>query len=880
MSVQTKSMDYDDLQDMVASNDAGGRNPSGFTKKLIVFTAILWSVFQLYYTSPMPFWLQEVLTKAGLNWNVVVDDTKARSVHLAFALFLAYLSFPAFATSPKHRVPVIDWIYATCGAFLGAYYLFFYQGLVTRFGAPNMQDIIAGCLGILLLLEACRRSLGLPLVIIATVFLLYNYFGQFLPTSWIISHRSGSLSQIINQQWITTEGVFGVALGVSTKYVFLFVLFGALLDKAGAGNYFIKTAFAYLGHFSGGPGKAAVVSSALTGLVSGSSIANVVTTGTFTIPMMKRVGLSAEKAGAIEVASSVNGQIMPPVMGAAAFLMIEYVNMPYSQLITHAFLPALISYIALVYIVHLEAQKMGLKGLERVEPASPILVTLLKIVSYILVVVTLAIVVYYGLGWIKDVMPDFAFLIVCILLAAVYLKLIRRVAQFPELEMDDPNAPVAKLPYRKPTVNAGLHFLLPVVVLMWCLMVEQFSPGLSAFWGTVALAVILITQRPLLSFFRKNGENKTALFKQGVQELVDGLESGARNMIGIGIATATAGIIVGAVSLTGFGVQLSSIIEMLSMGNILLMLILVAIFSLILGMGLPTTANYIVVSSLMALVIVEVGKQNGLIVPLIAVHLFVFYFGIMADVTPPVGLASFAAAAISGGSPIKTGVQAFYYSLRTAILPFLFIFNTDLLLIDVGWAKGILVFLTATIGILVFTSATMNYFFTKNKLWESFILILAAFMLFRPGFFMERISPTARYIEPAQLTQEIAQTPVGQNLMIKVSGVNPYGKAIEFYSQLSVPEGENGEERIKALGLTLLDTGEKIEIDGQPSPKILIDNVEIDSPAAKAGLNWDQTILEVSLPRNSLPKELMFIPALLIIFGIAWNQRRRMNKNK
>ena len=310
------------------------------------------------------------------------------------------------------------------------------------------------------------------------------------------------------------------------------------------------------------------------------------------------------------------------------------------------------------------------------------------------------------------------------------------------------------------------------------------------------------------------------------------------------------------------------------------MLILVAIFSLILGMGLPTTANYIVVSSLMALVIVEVGKQNGLIVPLIAVHLFVFYFGIMADVTPPVGLASFAAAAISGGSPIKTGVQAFYYSLRTAILPFLFIFNTDLLLIDVGWAKGILVFLTATIGILVFTSATMNYFFTKNKLWESFILILAAFMLFRPGFFMERISPTARYIEPAQLTQEIAQTPVGQNLMIKVSGVNPYGKAIEFYSQLSVPEGENGEERIKALGLTLLDTGEKIEIDGQPSPKILIDNVEIDSPAAKAGLNWDQTILEVSLPRNSLPKELMFIPALLITFGVAWNQRRRMNKNK
>ncbi|WP_301098664.1 TRAP transporter permease [Otariodibacter sp.] len=878
MSKQDNTVNYDDLQDMVASNDAGGRNPSGLTKKTIIAIAILWSLFQLYYTSPLPFWLQEVVRNWGWDLNVVIDDTKARSIHLAFALFLAYLSFPAFSSSPKHKVPYQDWLFAVLGAFLGAYYLFFYDGLVTRFGAPNTQDIIAGCLGILILLEACRRSLGLPLVIIAGVFLLYNYFGQFLPTSWIISHRSGSLSQIINQQWITTEGVFGVALGVSTKYVFLFVLFGALLDKAGAGNYFIKTAFAYLGHFSGGPGKAAVVSSGLTGLVSGSSIANVVTTGTFTIPMMKRVGLNAEKAGAVEVASSVNGQIMPPVMGAAAFLMIEYVNMPYSELITHAFLPALISYIALVYIVHLEAQKLGLNGLERVEPASPFLATLLKTVSSILVVVILGMAVYYGLGWIKNVIPNLAFLIVAIVLALAYIGLIRRVAKFPDLEMDDPNSKVVKLPYRKPTVNAGLHYLLPVVVLMWCLMVEQMSPGLSAFWGTVALSFILVTQRPLLSLFRRDNTHKLSLFRQGVQELIDGLESGARNMIGIGIATATAGIIVGVVSLTGFGVQLSGIIEMLSMGNILLMLILVAIFSLILGMGLPTTANYIVVSSLMALVIVEIGKQNGLIVPLIAVHLFVFYFGIMADVTPPVGLASFAAAAISGGSPIKTGVQAFYYSLRTVILPFLFIFNTDLLLIDVGWAKGLLVFVTATIGILVFTAATMNFFFTKNKWWETLVLILAAFTLFRPGFFMEEISPTSYHVEPTQLVQEIGKSKVGEKMMLKVRGLDPYGTEIEFYSELVVPEGKTGEERIEALGLMLLDTGEQIEINGKPSPKILIDNVEIDSPAAKAGLNWDQIILDVAFPQDSIAKEWMFIPALLLIWVIAWNQRRRVKK--
>lgn len=877
MSESTKKMDYDDLQDMVASNDSGGRNPTGASRKLIVITAILWSVFQLYYTSPVPFWLQEVVRNWGLDINVVIDDTKARSIHLAFALFLAYLSFPAFATSPKHRIPLLDWFFATLGAFLGAYYIFFYEGLVTRFGAPNTQDIIAGCLGVLLLLEACRRSLGLPLVIIASVFLAYNYFGQFLPTDWIISHRSGSLSQMVNQQWVTTEGVFGVALGVSTKYVFLFVLFGALLDKAGAGNYFIKTAFAYLGHLRGGPAKAAVVSSGLTGLISGSSIANVVTTGTFTIPMMKRVGFSAEKAGAVEVASSVNGQIMPPVMGAAAFLMIEYVNMPYSQLITYAALPALISYIALVYIVHLEALKMNLHGLPRTDPPNPFLVTLLKLVSTILVVIGLVIGVEFGLGWLKTVAPDHSFLIVAVLLALIYLALIRRVAQFPDLEIDDPNSPVVKLPSAKPTVNAGLHYLIPVVVLIWCLMVEMLSPGLSAFWGTVTLMIILVTQHPLLNFFRNKPITKD-LFKQGVDALVDGLETGARNMIGIGIATATAGIIVGVVSLTGFGVQLSGIIEMLSMGNILLMLILVAIFSLILGMGLPTTANYIVVSSLMALVIVEVGKQNGLIVPLIAVHLFVFYFGIMADVTPPVGLASFAAAAVSGGNPIKTGLVAFFYSLRTAILPFLFIFNTDLLLIDVGWAKGILVAVVSTIAILAFTSATMNYFITKNKLWETLALIFAAFIIFRPGFFMEYISPTSYHIEPVHLAQELEKVPVDEKITVKVAGTNPYGKQIEFYSELSVPEGKTGEERLNKLGLTLLNTGESIEIDGKATPKVIIDMVEIDSPAAKAGLNWDQTLLDISLPKVAIAKEWMFIPGLLIILLVGFNQRRRAKK--
>lgn len=874
---KTHQLDFDDLQDLVTSNDAGGRNPSGIAKKVIVGTAILWSLFQIYYASPLPFYLQEVIRSWGWHLNVVVDDTKARSIHLAFALFLAYLSYPAFTTSPKQRIPVVDWTFATVGAFLSAYHIFFYDQLVLRIGAPNTQDIIVGVLGILLLLEATRRSLGLPLVIIATVFLLYNYFGQFFPTSWLISHRSGSLSNIIDQQWITTQGVFGVALGVSTKYVFLFVLFGALLEKAGAGNYFIKTAFAYLGHYRGGPAKAAVVASGLTGLISGSSIANVVTTGTFTIPMMKRVGFSAEKAGAVEVASSVNGQIMPPVMGAAAFLMIEYVNMPYNELIKHAFLPAIISYIALVYIVHLEACKLNLQGLPRQDAVKPWVVSLLKVLSSFILICIVYFAVDLGLGWLKVVAPNAAFSIVCVLLSIIYLLLLYRVSRFPDLEVDDPNSPIMALPKTKPTVNAGLHFLLPVVVLIWCLMVERLSPGASAFYGTIALIAILLTQRPLLALFRKQAIGQTVV--QGWRDLIDGLETGARNMIGIGIATATAGIIVGVVSLTGLGAQLSTIIEALSYGNILLMLILVAIFSLILGMGLPTTANYIVVSSLMAGVIVEVGRQNGLVVPLIAVHLFVFYFGIMADVTPPVGLASFAASAVSGGDPIKTGMVAFFYSLRTALLPFLFIFNTDLLLLNVDFAHAVLIFVIATIAMLVFTAATMNWFFTKNRWWETILLLLVAFALFRPGFFMEYISPSERHINPSHLVQELEQAPAGETLTLRVAGINPYGKPVKFYAQMAIPEGKTGAERLEKLGLELLKTNEKIEVNGKQIDKILIDNVAIDSPAAKAKLSWDQVILDVELPiEDALAKQWIFIPALLLLVAVGWNQRRRSNQ--
>ena len=487
-----------------------------------------------------------------------------------------------------------------------------------------------------------------------------------------------------------TEGVFGVALGVSTSMIFLFVLFGALLDRAGGGNWFIKVAIALLGALRGGPAKASVLSSMLTGMISGSSIANTVTTGTFTIPLMKRIGFPAEKAGAVEVASSTNGQLTPPVMGAAAFLMVEYVNIPYIDVVKHAFLPAVISYIALLYIVHLESLKMGLEGLEKRGRRIGVLMILILFLSGFIALGVLTFLMI-GLRMVLDpVMTESVYGAVA-LIAVLYVVLVAIAARYPDIE-DDSNATGAPIaPRLTPTLIGGMYFAIPILILVWNLMVrtetlERLSPALSAFWATIFMIIIALTHRPLKALFR--GEVPGLAFAEGWRDFVDGLILGARNMIGIGVATGAAGIIVGTISLTGAHQVIGQVIEVVSGGNLIILLILVAVLSLILGMGLPTTANYIVVSSLMAPVIVSVGAQAGLIVPLIAVHMFVFYFGILADDTPPVGLAAYAAAAISRGDPIKTGVQGFAYDIRTALLPFLFIFNTDLLLIDVGLCAG------------------------------------------------------------------------------------------------------------------------------------------------------------------------------------------------
>ncbi len=844
-----------DVEEMVAAADTGARSPTGTAAYVLFGTALAWSLFQLWIASPLPF-------MAGFG---VFNSTEARSIHLAFAIFLAFTSYPAFGSSPRDHIPLADWVMAVVGALAAAYLYIFYQSISNRVGAPITQDYVAAVIGMLLLLEAARRSLGPALAIVASVFLVYTFFGPWMPD--IIAHKGNSLGEVVNHHWITTSGVFGIALGVSTSFVFLFVLFGALLDKGGAGNYFIKVAFSLMGHMRGGPAKAAVVSSAMTGLISGSSIANVVTTGTFTIPLMKKVGFSSEKAGAVEVASSVNGQIMPPVMGAAAFLMVEYVGIPYFDVVKHAFLPATISYIALVYIVHLEALKAGMEGLPRAYEPPPLLRRLVGLAFGIVVVCAVSFGVYYGLGWLRPVFGPTANWIIAVGLLVVYVALIAFAARYPELKPDDPNDTEITLPEPGPTVKSGLHFLLPVVVLVWALMVERLSPGLSAFYGTVFMIFILVTQRPLFAVFRSQGDFVGAA-KRGFDDLIQGLVAGARNMIGIGVATATAGIIVGAVSQTGVGSALAEVVEVLSGGNMIAILFLTAFLSLILGMGLPTTANYIVVSALLAPVIVTLGQQNGLIVPLIAVHLFVFYFGIMADVTPPVGLASFAAAAVSGGDPIRTGVVAFFYSMRTAALPFLFIYNPALLLIGVGWVEGIFVFVIATIAMLVFAAALQGWFIDRCRIWEIAALLLIAFSLFRPGFWMDMIYPPFEVQPPSQFTRVIGEAPPGTPVQTRIAGLGPFGDPIEFAVLLPVPEGDTAEARIEALGLTLIDR------DG----KLIIDNVAFGSPGQAVGLDWDQEILAVREPLPQPHRYWIFIPTLLVLAGIIWLQRTRAER--
>ena len=841
--------------------ETGNRNPkSALIRNILIYVAMAWSVFQLYVSSPL---VLEVTP--WMNADVV------KRVHVSFAGFLAFLTYPALKRSSRVVIPWTDWIMgflivASC-LYLVYNQVWDSRAFEMRLGVPNSADLFLSVIGLILLLEATRRSLGPPLMVVAIIALTYAFLGAG-------GYGGASLNKIVSHMWITTEGAFGIAVGVSASMVFLFVLFGALLERAGAGNYFIRVAYALTGHYRGGPAKAAVVSSAMTGMISGSSIANVVTTGTFTIPLMKRVGFPSEKAGAIEVASSTNGQLTPPIMGTAAFLMVEYVGVSYIEVIKHAFLPAVISYIALIYIVHLEALKSGMEGLKRTNKLNKV-DRLIGISSVLIVLGALVWVLPPFFEFIKIIAGEATTLLVALIMVFSYLGLLYSVSRMPDL----PSGEISEIPEICKTVKAGLHFLLPVILLIWLLTVERFSPETSVYWATMFMMFIVLTQKCILAIFRRQS-NLTAHLVSSLTDLKLGFVNGARNMIGVGVATTAAGIIVGTVTLTGVGQLIIGWVEFIAAGNLFLILLFTAMISLILGMGLPTTANYIVVSSLMAPVIMSLGAANNVAIPLIAAHMFVFYFGILADDTPPVGLAAYAAAAISKGDPIRTGIQGFIYDMRTAVLPFIFIFNTQLLMIGIDSVISFISVVTSSvIAILLFAAATQGYWLVKNRLWETVLMLVVAFMFFRPGYFWDKVDPPYENISGQELFKVADTMSEGEPIRFVVEGETIEGVERSYTFLLPLADGQTGRERVNNTGLQIDDLFGDMEVamvlPGISNSRAI--NKQVESIKV-AGVDSGWIITSVLKERETRPKQIVYIPAILLIGMVGLVQLRRKRK--
>ncbi len=633
---------------LVKEAEFGARDLTGWSFWLAGAIALAMSAFQL--------WTAAMGTLPGVL---------QRSVHLTFALALCFCFYPLSRRRRQNRLPWYDLVLAVLGTYAALYVTINHEALIQRVGIPEPMDTAMGLLLVLLVLEATRRAVGFWLPAITTVFFLYAFLGPWMPE--LFSHRGYSLRRVIGHLYLTTEGIFGIPLGVSSTFVFAFVLFGALLERTGAGEYLIRVAFSLFGHTRGGPAKVSVVASAFMGTITGSSIANTATIGSMTIPLMKRVGFKAEVAGGIETAAGGNGQLMPPVMGAAAFVMAEWLQMPYLEIAKAAALPAVIDQLALLGAVHLLALKHGIKGLPREE-----------------------------------------------------------------------------LPRFWPTFLSGLHYLIPVGVLLYYLIVREMTPLTSAFMAIVAAMGMFVVSSAIQGIRRRPivpGHEPVADLGQAFQEtglrLVAALYMGARNMASVAATCASAGIIVGIVTLTGVGLNLSGIVVDLSRNNLFLGLFLTMIACLILGMGVPTTPTYIIMATLTAPALIAVGRENGLEIPLIAVHLFVFYFGILADDTPPVGLAAYAAAGIARSDPIKTGWRAFSLDMRTFLLPYMFITAPQMLLINTTWQEAAWIFVTASIGMYALAGAMQGYLITDARWYERVILFVSAILLVKPGLYTD-----------------------------------------------------------------------------------------------------------------------------------------------
>jgi len=635
------------------------RTLTGITGKLIAAFAISFSVFQLYTAI-----------------FGVFDAMIQRSIHLAFGLSLIYLLYPTSKKWRRDKIHPFDALLAVFGAAAPLYVVVFYQSLVTRAGTATLFDIIAGIIGILLVLEAARRVVGIPIVVIAVVFVTYAFIGPYIPGT--LGHRGADIETLVGHIFFTTEGVFGIPIGVSSTFIFLFILFGAYLEKTGLGQLFIDMANAVAGWAAGGPAKVAVLSSALMGTVSGSSVANVVGTGSFTIPMMKKLGYKPEFAGAVEATASTGGQLMPPIMGAAAFLMAEFTNIPYRRIIGAAAIPALLYYFGVWAGVHFEAKKLGLKGIPREE------------------------------------LPKF----------------------------------------KRIVLDRG-HLIIPLIAIIY-LLVTGFTPMKAALW-----AIILSIGSSML---KKN--TRISLF-----DIIKGLESGARGALGIIAATACAGIIIGVVTQTGLGLKLGSSLVTLANGNLLLTLFFTMITSLVLGMGVPTTANYVITSTITApAVIMILMQQSGLpagsLIPaaiILPAHMFAFYFGIIADVTPPVALAAFAGAGIAKANPMKTGFQASKLAVAAFLVPYIFVLNPQMLLFNIEPLPMVWMIITSLVGIISVAASVSAFLLARMSLIERILFFIGGVLLVTPGLVTDVIGAVLILVAIIiQLKKRPRQVPISQ----------------------------------------------------------------------------------------------------------------------
>ncbi|MEK4083689.1 TRAP transporter permease [Psychrobacillus sp. FSL K6-1415] len=612
--------------------ESNTRSVDGIMKKVIFFGLLAFSLFQLY-------------TAIEGQFTAYIQ----RSIHLGFALSLIFLMFPAMKKSiRKRKIPIYDYLLSILSIGVGLYWPIQYQELVFRVGTMTDLDFIVGALAILLTLEAARRTVGLPITIIATVFLVYAFFGPYFPG--FLAHRGQDLSSLVHLMFFTTDGILGTPISVSATFIFVFLLFGSFLVKTGVGQYFNDLAVTLAGRLTGGPAKVAIFSSALQGTISGSSVANVVTSGSYTIPMMKKLGYRKEFAGGVEAAASTGGQLMPPIMGAAAFLMVEFIGgITYWEIAKAAAIPAVLYFAGIWIMTHFEAKRVGLKGMS------------------------------------KEEMPD------------------------------------------RKEVLKKLYLLIPIITII-VLMFIGVPTMQAALWGIVAAVVFSAIDKETRMNFK---------------DIIDALVDGARTALAVAAATAAAGIIVGVVVKTGLGLSLANGLISASGGNILLTLFFTMLASIVLGMGSPTTANYVITSTIAAPAIITLlmlDMPAGATVPLVvalSAHLFVFYFGIIADITPPVALAAFAAAGVSGGDPIKTGVVAAKLAIAAFIIPYMVIFSPALLMIDTTFLEVIWVVFTAITGMIAIGAGMIGYWYRKVTWIERIFAVGTGLLLIYPESFSD-----------------------------------------------------------------------------------------------------------------------------------------------